>query len=98
MPVRRKEPRPQFPLRSGLTRTMNEERHEHRQRTRPLVIKLTAEQRAARAPLVDAGNRILSLLYRCSDQATDEQRMEHCRQHGELCRIWNEALAEPIDA
>lgn len=62
-----------------------------------LVLKLTPEQRAARAPLLEAGNRILSLLYRCSDQATDEQRREHYRQHGDLCRIWNEALVEPID-
>jgi hypothetical protein len=63
-----------------------------------IVMKLTSEQRAARAPLVDAGNRILLLLYRCSDQATDEQRAEHYRQHGALCLIWNEALIEPIDA
>lgn len=64
---------------------------------RPLVLKLTPEQRVARQPLVDAGNRILSLLYRISDQATDEQVAEARRTHQALCAIWNEALAEPID-
>ncbi len=62
--------------------------------SRLLVMKITPEQRAARAPLLDAGNRILSLLYRISDTATDEQRAEHYRQHGTLCRIWNEALVD----
>jgi len=66
--------------------------------TRPFVLRLTQEQLAARAPLVEAGNRILSLLYRCSDQATDEQRREHYRQHSSLCRIWNDALVEPIQS
>ncbi len=63
---------------------------------RPLVLKLTKEQDAARRPLVDAGNRILVLLSRISDQATDEQCREHARQHAALCHIWNEALVEPI--
>ena len=63
---------------------------------RPLVLKLTPEQRAARQPLLDAGNRILSLLYRVSDQATEEQIKETRRQHRSLCAIWNEALVEPI--
>ena len=65
--------------------------------TKKTLVLNYAEQRAAREPLLEAGNRILSLLYRCSDQATDEQRREHYRQHGDLCRIWNEALVEPID-
>lgn len=65
--------------------------------TKPLTMELTSEQRASRAPLLDAGNRILSILYRCGDQATDEQRAEHYRLHGHLCRIWNEALVEPIE-
>jgi DNA-binding MarR family transcriptional regulator len=64
---------------------------------RPLVLKLTPEQRAARQPLVDAGNRILSLLYQISDQATEEQIKEAHRQHRSLCAIWNDALVEPID-
>jgi hypothetical protein len=64
---------------------------------RPLVLKVTPEQRAARQPLVDAGNRILTLLYRVSDQATPDQVAEAMQIHQTMCRIWNEALAEPIE-
>lgn len=63
---------------------------------RPLVLRLTPEQRAAREPLVHAGNRIIALLYRVSDQATPEQVAEARSVHGALCRIWNEALVETI--
>lgn len=63
---------------------------------RPFVLKLTAEQQAARRPLVDAGNRILSLLYRVSDQATPEQVAEAMTTHRTMCAIWNEALVEPL--
>ncbi len=63
-----------------------------------IVLKITPEQERARRPLVDAGNRILSLLYRVSDQATPEQIAEARREHRYFCAIWNEALMEPIDA
>lgn len=56
--------------------------------------RFTQDQEAARWPLIDAGNRILALLYRVSDQATDEQRSEHIRMHAHFCSIWNSALAE----
>lgn len=63
---------------------------------RPIALKLTPEQRAARRPLIDAGNRMLTLLYRASDTMTEEQRLDHYRQHQAMCRIWNEALIEPV--
>jgi len=59
-------------------------------------IAMTPEQQAARAPLVEAGWRILDLLGRVSDQATDEQVREARRNHQALCAIWNDALAEPL--
>jgi len=63
---------------------------------KPLVLKLTPDQQAARRPLIDAGNRILALLYRVSDQATEEQVAETMQTHRMLCAIWNEALVEPL--
>ena len=54
----------------------------------------TSDQDKARWPLIDAGNRILVLLYRVSDQATEDQMRESRKRHGELCSIWNHALAE----
>jgi len=56
------------------------------------MTELTPEQQAARAPLVEAGWRILELLGRVSDQATEEQTQEARRTHRALCAIWNEAL------
>jgi hypothetical protein len=41
--------------------------------------------------LIDAGDRIVALISRCSDQATDEQRAEHDRFAAAIERIWNEA-------
>lgn len=65
--------------------------------TKPLVLKITPAQAAARRPLVDAGNRILTLLYRVSDQATPEEVAEAMTLHRAMCAIWNEALVEPIE-
>lgn len=61
------------------------------------VLRVTPEQAAARRPLIDAGNRILELIHRIGDQATEEQVREHMRQHRALCVIWNNALMEPIE-
>lgn len=61
-----------------------------------LVRRFTPEQETARRPLIDAGNRILTLLYRVSDTATEEQKREAMSVHRSLCSIWNEALAEPL--
>jgi len=41
--------------------------------------------------LLEAGDRIIALISRCSDQATDEQRREHERQAAALRQIWEEA-------
>lgn len=60
-------------------------------------MELTSEQQAARAPLVDAGSRILNLLHRVGESATDEQRGEHLRMVAALLGIWNGALVEPIE-
>jgi hypothetical protein len=62
-----------------------------------ILLKVTPEQAAARRPLIDAGNRMLTLLYRVSDQATLEQVEEAMTLHRQMCAIWNEALLEPID-
>lgn len=41
--------------------------------------------------LRDAGDQIIALLSRCSDQATDEQRAEHERFARAIKRIWTDA-------
>jgi len=46
---------------------------------------------SALAKLIEAGDRIVALISRCSDQATDEQRTEHYRLVAAIERIWNEA-------
>lgn len=40
-----------------------------------------------------AGDRILTLMSRCSDQATDGQKIEHKRNITAMWGIWNEARA-----
>jgi len=50
-----------------------------------------AEERECRLSLVEAGDRILELISRCSDQLSDEVRDEHNRQMASLRRIWRDA-------
>jgi hypothetical protein len=41
--------------------------------------------------LTAAGDRIVELISRCSDQAPDEQRVEHDRLAAAIKQIWDEA-------
>ena len=52
---------------------------------------MTWEERALR--LREAGDRIIALMSRCSDAATDEQRDEHYRFVAALKQIWDEAVS-----
>jgi hypothetical protein len=38
-----------------------------------------------------AGDRLIALISRCSDQATEKQRIEHERTVAALAKIWYEA-------
>jgi signal transduction histidine kinase len=57
------------------------------------------EQREEIERLRAAGDRIIALISRISDQATDEQRLEHDRSVAALRQIWSEAItcAPPDD-
>ena len=48
-----------------------------------------AHQKIAR--LTEAGDRIIALISRISDQATEEQCVEHARYVQSLRQIWEEA-------
>ena len=60
---------------------------------------MRADQEAAidlmneNARLREAGDRIVALISRCSDQATEEQCTEHERFVASIKRIWEEAKA-----
>lgn len=56
------------------------------------IVRLRAEN----IRLKNAGDRILSLISRVSDQATDEQRAEALREEYAMRRIWVDAKYPPV--
>jgi len=55
------------------------------------IAAIRIEERERRQSLIEAGDRIIALMSRCSDQVSDDIRNEHARTMAQLSEIWGAA-------